>query len=105
MLLLLMFLYLRCFLLAWIILYHPCLMCDRLAVIYEYFVYTNTLYAPVCSEWVTYVCIRSFRSDKNYLFWFSHNIIIPNACASGTAILDSFGTSFLCSCGSLVYFL
>ena len=79
------------FLLVRIILFNPCLMCDWMVVIYECFTYTNTLYTSVWYEWVKYVC--------------KHNMIITNVCVSGDEISHGFGTSFLCSCGSLVYVL
>ena len=52
--------YYRRFLFARIILFYPCLMCDRLAVIYECITNINALYAPVRSKWATCVCTHSF---------------------------------------------
>ena len=42
--------YYNCFVLARLILFIPCLMCDRLDVIYKFFAYVNTLYVSVWSE-------------------------------------------------------
>ena len=40
---------------------------------------------------------------KHYLWWFIRDIIIPNACFSGSDVLNNFRISFLCKFGTLVY--
>ena len=40
-------------------------MCDHMAVIYEFFAYTNVLYASIRYEWVTYIYICSFQPAKH----------------------------------------
>ena len=66
------FFYYKRFLPAGIILVNPCLMCDRMAIIYECFAYANTLYASIRYEWVTYVCIHFFLQAKT-LFMFAYS--------------------------------
>ena len=46
-----------------VLLFNPCLMCDRLVFIYVCFAYVNMLYASVWSETVHF-CIRPFLLSK-----------------------------------------
>ena len=77
------------------IIFNPCFMCDRVADIYKCSACANVLHACVWSKWVAYVCICSFWLAKNYLCWFIHDMIIPNAWIRKADFLHRFGNSFL----------
>ena len=81
----------------------PCLMYDRLSVIYGCFVYNNMVYVSVPSKWATYVYICSFVLSKTlFILVYSRCMSIPNACVGRAGVLDDFGIPFLCQIRSLV---
>ena len=58
------FWYYKSLLLARIIIFNFCLLCDLLGIIYKYFIDVNKLYAPLSYKLVTYICTCLFQLAK-----------------------------------------
>ena len=84
--------YYKHFLLAKLILFNPCLMCDPLVIFYEYFAYAYKLYASVWSE-KGHGCLHLFLLSNKIIHVGLFTIIIPNTCIKRAGVFNDFGKS------------